>query len=258
MNAPLLQKVQRTLSRIKSRREFGKQMNLVAELVDELNDFDSSDDVLPDDREGFLNARNKLAAFAKGGQNTGPAYEEIGRLRDIVDRALAAPIPPALTRFPTVKHAAFRTLLDRDLHEAERLHEQGFHKSSSVMAGSVLEAVIYEYLLRNPTWTMDPARAAIAKKKKKPGAGKVPKPINSNTLEDQWVLKELINFACANNLVKSYNADAIHNVLRDPRNMIHPMKEIRLGQSIDQNKSGTSLNMVKAIIAEFAVLPDPT
>jgi len=258
MDRQKLHRVEETLAQFRSVSDISDQYALVPELSAELEKLDSGLDVDKADRKEFARHRSGIRTFAKHAGDNNRAWLHIDAMRQIIVRALAAPVPPAESGSPTVKDLGFRALLDRDLAEAELLFENRFFKPSSVFAGGVLEALLYEYLLRNPAWTMDPARRAIPSYRPGRGAPPQPKAITSADLREQWTLQELIEFACANGLVNSYNAPALHDTLRDPRNFIHPMKEIRSGQTIDEHIAKVSLAMIQAIVAEIGRLPDPT
>jgi hypothetical protein len=60
--------------------------------------------------------------------------------------------------------------------------------------------------------------------KKKGGATK---DITNDTLEDQWTLKDLIDASVDLGVVPQGHANAIHQVLRDYRNFVHPKKEVK-------------------------------
>lgn len=92
-------------------------------------------------------------------------------------------------------------------------------------------------------------------KPKRRGGGE--KNIGGHDMDDQWTLKDLIDFAGANEMLKRYNPATLHDALREPRNFIHPMKEIRGGELVDEHTAQVSLNMVRGALAELVTLPEP-
>jgi hypothetical protein len=230
----------------------GLSLAVVKELFVALSALDASDDIREKHRTKFIERRSQLGNFAANGGSTGGAKASMADVSEALEDALKQELPAAATRFPGIRDGEFRSLLERDLLEAEQSADQRNWKSCVVMCGSVLEAALYEYLLRNPGWTMDAARL-----NKPTRRGGVVKDIQARGWEDQWTLKELIDFACANNLLRQYNADTLHNTLREPRNLIHPMKEIRREQWVNEHSAQVSLNMVRSALAELGQLPDP-
>jgi len=210
---------------------------------------------IPEEKyDAYLSGQSYIFAWME--RSDKPDANEImgalGELRDAVDAALATPLPVSESRFPTVMDDRLRDILDRDLQQAEECLKLQLWKSAIVLAGSVLEAALYEYLLRNPAWTMDSARNSIPAYR-----GKV-KDITKSDLENQWTLRDLVFFYCENGLIRKYKESSITDVLRAPRNLIHPMKEFREKARVDEGAASVSLAMLLDLLSEISSLPEKT
>ena len=82
------------------------------------------------------------------------------------------------------------------------------------MAGSILEAVLSDLLIKNSANAVRAASAKVAPKNKKLAGG-------------EWSLHDLIKVSVELALLPSDRAGAIDQLLRDYRNFVHPLKEIR-------------------------------
>lgn len=220
----------------------------VLRLVHEL---EPADNIPSGKLSAFLKARAVLDAWQAMDASIPEIKDALDGIQKIVQEALAEPVPLSDSRFPSIKDAVLRGILDRDIAEAIANHQLGQWKSCIVLCGSILEAALYEYLLRDPGWTMDKGRKCLPVYK-----GKT-KDIKSDALEDQWKLSELVDFACANGMISGYKAATIHDTLRQPRNLIHPMREHREDGRVDQPTANVSLTMVLAVLDELSRLKDP-
>ena len=145
-------------------------------------------------------------------------------LPNIIERSLKKSVPEYESRFPTILDSDFRNILDRDLIDVQISLQRGLWKSAMVMCGSILEASMYEFLLRNPLWTMDPSRSSLPKYK-----GNI-RDIKINDFENQWTLNHLIEFFCDNKLLDGDPEKwrtTLHFFIREYRNLVHPMAEMR-------------------------------
>jgi hypothetical protein len=119
-----------------------------------------------------------------------------------------------------------------------RVYPSRAWKSAVVLAGSILEAVLYDVLT-------DPKNQANADAY----AASQPQHANKGSiLAGRWTLEALIDVAVGINLLRSQDEKIVHQTLRDFRNFIHPMKEIRTLQSAGANEAGLALNALNAII----------
>lgn len=247
-----LGKLHRVIEELRKLRERSTESVGVADVMLRLlSEIDPTEDILPADFNDFCELQHQMPDV----RVTNPAdmaYDKdyVQRLKPIVERALAEPVLPDHSRFPTVKDGVLRSILERDLVDAEQCLRRQLWKPAIVLSGSILEAALYEYLLRNTAWTMDPQRKGAPKRKRSP------KDITKTDLDNQWTLQELVHFACANDIIKKYREDTISDVLRTPRNLIHPMKEVREKGRVDEGAASVSLTMLKDLLAELAARPE--
>ena len=139
--------------------------------------------------------------------------------------------------FPFIKDPDMRGMIERDYRElSSKLMPSGAWKSAVVMAGSILEAVLLDYL------SSDPAREALAKGSPKAvdNKGRVA-PIK------EWKLERLIDVACDIGLLSSDRAATIHIVLRDYRNFVHPLKEKRAKHACGEPEALMSFGCLQGI-----------
>ena len=126
----------------------------------------------------------------------------------------------AITRsFAFIKDEGLRRIIERDYKELSLiLFPGGAWKGTVIMAGSLLEAILYDLLTHS-------ARQANAE-----ASAKAPRDKNKQVWDldgGKWKLKHLIDVAVDVSLLPKGRADAIHQVLRDYRNFVHPKKEIK-------------------------------
>jgi hypothetical protein len=121
----------------------------------------------------------------------------------------------AVTRsFSFIADAQLRAIIERDYRELTLyLFPAGAWKSTVVMAGSILEALLHDALSRDPA-TLAAAQANLHAPQK---------PI------EKWTLHQLIEVAAALDLIPQTRLKAIDQSLRDYRNYVHPSVEIRTG-----------------------------
>jgi hypothetical protein len=121
--------------------------------------------------------------------------------------------------FEFVSDHELRKIVQRDYRELSLLvFSAGGWKSSVILAGSILEALLYDVLTRDSATAMKANAASSAPKLK----GKV-KPIENG----DWRLADLIDVASELQILPAERAKTIDQVLRDYRNFVHPKKEIR-------------------------------
>lgn len=226
--------------------------NLLRALSQRLEDVDEFDDIEPADLSEFVNVRESIASLASRHSGNKQA---LGKLPEIIKRAIEKPLPPIESRFPSVTDAALRDILDRDLFEAEDSLKRGRWKPAMVFCGSVLEAAMYEFLRRNPTWTMDPSRNG-------PKFKGVAKDITKDDIENQWTLEQLIEFFCENKLLDPKPETwktTLHNFIRRYRNLVHPMAELRkqANQQVSEEAARQCHANLVAVLAILEKLPTP-
>lgn len=185
------------------------------------------------------------------GTSTKP-WADLEIVRKAIAAAIAAPATPAESRFPNAKDKELANILERDLREAESCLEQGLWKSCAVLCGSILESALYEYLRRSPAWAMDATKRKGVPRKK----GGIIKDIRSTAEEEKWTLNDLIDFACMNRIL-DIGAEMLHEAIREPRNLIHPMVELRKDAAVDKNTANVCMAVLKQALDKLTAVPDP-
>jgi hypothetical protein len=121
--------------------------------------------------------------------------------------------------FVFVQDADLREIVVRDYKELSlKLFPAGAWKSTVVMAGSILEAILFDQLEN------DPAKKALAL-----AAASAPRVKGGAVITDisEWKLFKLIEVSVEIGVLNPDRAKSIDQVLRDYRNFVHPKKEIR-------------------------------
>lgn len=144
-----------------------------------------------------------------------------------------------------VQNADLRKIVERDYRELTQiLFPEGAWKSVVIIAGSILEAILYDLLTR------DAARiaAAMASPKAPKKKGGLVKDITQDTHEDEWKLANLIEVAIDLTLLPQAKADTIDQVLREYRNFVHPKKEATLRQELGDAEGMLALGALNGVI----------
>jgi hypothetical protein len=146
-------------------------------------------------------------------------------------------IPPETTDLPFLQgDPQLRDALRQDLAQSERDLLNGDWKSSTVLAGSVIEALLL-WALNQPA-----CEAAVAAATEAPGG-----PLN------KWDLSEYI--AVAEEVGVIFTPETITEVrlTQKYRNLIHPGRAQRLGQRCDRGTAQVALAAVSHVVADLAV-----
>jgi hypothetical protein len=203
-----------------------------ATLVAELQRIDPRD-FLPEARHEFLIARLDLDLWRKqwGEGDTGSFVNQFFQdqksrpeIRDLLARVITVLHKyggegwRAETRkFAFVKDNGLREIIQRDYKElALVLFPGGAWKSTVIMAGSILEAILFDKLGNDPVNTPNAMASSKAPKHK---GHVIP-------LED-WKLEKLIDVAAHIGVLPSDREKTFDQVLRDYRNFVHPKKEVK-------------------------------
>jgi hypothetical protein len=129
--------------------------------------------------------------------------------------------------FDFISDKRFRNSLTHDYREITRCMEAGAWKAVHVLAGSVVESILVDYLI-----------ATDYKKR----TGKDPLVMQ---------LSEAID-ACKADGVLSAKAADLSSVIRAYRNLIHPGRIIRLGETIDPKTGAIAKAVVDVVVEEVA------
>jgi len=137
------------------------------------------------------------------------------------------PEDSAATNFDFVSDEQFRASLVSDYREIVQCMESGAWKAVHVLSGSVVEAVLVDYLVATDY---------------KARVGKDPLKMD---------LAEIVE-ACRNEGILSKKAADLSSVIRQYRNLIHPGRVVRLGEHTD-SKTGTVAKALVDIVVDEVV-----
>jgi hypothetical protein len=217
---------------------------LLEALVEEINRLDPRD-FEPAARHDFVAHRAQMRIWV--GSNFAEIYsigtaERIGALLD----SYAGEGTRAKTRdFTFVSNPDIRAIVERDYRElALRTLPDGSWKSTVILAGSILEAVLYDRLTKDSA-TVSQAMSSPKAPPKGPGAVK---DITKDTSKDEWRLNDLIKVACDLQLLPHKDEQAIHLVLREYRNFVHPRLEVEMGIKIGEGHAMAAKGMLDVIL----------
>ncbi|WP_175850113.1 hypothetical protein [Burkholderia cepacia] len=130
--------------------------------------------------------------------------------------------------FSFVEDLELRRIIERDYAEFNNvLIPDGAWKSAVVLAGSILEAILFD-ILSSPTYHSNAMAAQKAPRRK----GLV-----TDIVSGEWKLINLIDVSVEVGLIPETRAAAIDQILRDYRNFIHPKKEVRAQHSCTEAES---------------------
>jgi hypothetical protein len=148
--------------------------------------------------------------------------------------------------FAFVSDSDVRRIIERDYRELTiRTFPDGSWKSTVILAGSILEAVLYDRLTKDQPTIAKAMGSGDAPRKSKNGPIK---DITRHTRDDQWSLNDLIKVACDLKLLPHKDEEAIHLVLRDYRSFVHPRLEIQMGINISEGHATAAKGMLDIIL----------
>ncbi len=238
---------------------FDSLLVILAKALDRLDVCDFS----PDAQYDFVLVRQKFRVWADQGKPSvvleqdgldgdplSPSSENAKAYDDIVEAGkqvvsildqYAGEGSHAITRsFAFIKDEGLRRIIERDYKELSLiLFPGGAWKSTVIMAGSVFEAILYDLLT-------DPARLAKAK-----ASAKAPRDKKSDLEDGKWKLESLIDVADDLDLLPKGQANAIHQVLRNYRNFVHPKKEIKDEYPCSEAESLTAKGTLGSVCNHF-------
>ncbi len=145
--------------------------------------------------------------------------------------------------FSYVANSELRKIIERDYRELSlAVFPAGAWKSTVILAGSILEALLYDALTRDPA-TAAKANAARSAPKFK---GKV-QPIESG----DWRLADLIDVASELQTLPTERGKTIDQVLRAYRNFVHPKKEIRAQHACSEAEALLAKGALEGVCNHF-------
>lgn len=246
----IIQLIESFIEKMES-RESGISHRVYFEMIaDELNTLDTLC-FAPNDRYKFILARQNIKLQSR---QAGFDYADI----DFFITELTT-IAKALRNYGTIhshqlpksfdfiQNNDLKLIIERDYKELVHiLMPDGAWKSTVILSGSILEAILYDQL-SSPTY-MNLAEACTSAPKYQ---DRTVKPI------EKWKLAEMITVAEKINCLPPQRAKSIDQVLRDYRNFVHPLVEIRSEHPCTDAEAYMAKGALDAVINHFNSVQAP-
>jgi len=126
-----------------------------------------------------------------------------------------------MVNFDFITDEGLRHSLESDLRELTMCHAAGAWKSVHVLAGSIVEATLIDYLVT---------------------AGKI-----DSSVANSKDLSQLIEL-CKTPAVLSLKATELSAIVRSYRNLIHPGRVLRLSESVDENGATIAKAVIEIVV----------
>lgn len=226
--------------------DLGSLLTAFAEELDRLDPREFA----PVARHDFVILRIAMRNWAKGNIGNGekPA-EDADSISQLLDHFTGVGSGVALRDFAFVTNPDVKAIVVRDYGELVlRAFPDRAWKSTVILSGSILEAVLHDVMTKDPAATT--TAMGSAKAPNKPGGGGK-KDITLDDYVNQWTLNDLIKVACDIGLLPMNDEKAIHLVLREYRNLVHPRKEVSMGVSISEGHATASKGMLDICLDEL-------
>lgn len=130
-------------------------------------------------------------------------------------------------KFDFIQNDLFKSMLERDYQEVENCLASKAYKSVIVMSGSIVEALLVEFLIAN-----------------------VPDGYTSSKIR-RLKFHELISLAANVQLISEVTKD-LTSVIREYRNYVHPDKEVRSKEFITEDKGIIAYRLLNLIIQDIS------
>jgi hypothetical protein len=170
----------------------------------------------------------------------GPEREAIRNIYRLLSTCPDEATASGTTEPAFISDADLRADLHRDLAEVNRSLHNGEWKGATVLAGSIVEALLLWALQNKKTGAKLQATATQLGRKID---------LKKRPLE-RWELHELIEYAHATSLI-SDSTRAAADQGRDFRNLIHPGKAMRLAKKCNRATALLGVGAVEAVIADL-------
>lgn len=225
-----------------SNRQGRDHFNAVHEIYEELRRLDSRD-FEQAYRHHFLLVRGQFQHLCHPNEhetiNGGMVDEALNALRAVLPYYLGEGAHLDTKPFTFLRDPDLIPIIKRDYRELWlSLYPSHSWKSTVVLAGSILEAILYDVLTHPRIETAANAFATGHPRYNRFG------PIAGRN----WTLEAVIDAALHLNILRREEGAVIHQTLRDYRNFIHPMKEIRARQEVGENEAGLAVNALNTVI----------
>jgi len=145
-------------------------------------------------------------------------------------------------KFEFIEDESLRRILIRDFLELETCKNRGLAKSTLVLCGSIIEALLLDQILKDENLSRAQERFNDIIRKKKPE--------RVDTPPEKWWFAEIID-VCEKLGLISHEAKKEVWKLNDYRQIIHPTNEISMERNITPELSHISYLILSMIINDF-------
>ncbi len=228
--------------------------SLFLALADEIQPLIASD-FPPDQRAEFAKLRKSLTweiPPADRGQLvkvTDQLIQHVQRMKQILMTFGSSGSQLATVDFSFIGDTQLRQIVERDYQELRlKLFPGGAWKSTVILAGSILEAVLYDVL------TFDTSVCASANGANRAPCKRINKPKKPLPTDD-WTLSELIDVAEEINKIPAQHANCIDEVLRGYRNFVHPRREVRAQHECDEPQAYLAIGALGVVFNHLSTPP---
>lgn len=225
----------------------------IAREIDRLEAIDFAPDVRYDfviSRETFRSMASNLSGFSVT-HHTRELALDVSKLLDSYGGTGSG----VITRdFSFIANTDMRKIVDRDYKElTQRVFPDKSWKSTILLSGSILEAVLYDQLTSSPERIKSAMGAKAAPKYLDKTKGKkVPRDITKNDRDNQWMLNDLIQVACELEILqKEHKGDSLV-IIKNFRNFIHPTAELRMNSPISDGHATASKGMLDIVLDQLS------
>ena len=229
--------------------DFGR---LLKGFVEELDRLDPRD-FEPSARCDFVVHRASMHDWSENPpSDNSHAIRTAAEIDKLLDRYAGEGTRAQTREFAFVTDLDIRKIMERDYRELTlRAFPDGAWKSTVILAGSILEAALYDRLTRD-TNIIQAAMASPNAPNRPRWAGGGTKDITRHDRENEWSLDDMIKVACTLGILPYINEQAVHLALRKFRNLVHPRAELALGNLVSEGHATTSKGMVDVILDYLA------
>lgn len=224
-------------------KEPAERFRYTKALSEELDRLDPREFV-PEARFPFVRCRTEARHLASSpGLGMPSLLVDLARDVDsLVEKYQVAGPGTAIRSFRWLTAVGLSDIIARDYAELSNvLLPDSAWKSTVIMAGSILEAILLDLLTQDPTRF---AAARTSSKAPRDGSGTVKH-------EDSWTLYNLIEIAVDIGVLPSDRAKTFDQVLRDYRNFVHPRKEIRAKHACSEGEALMAKGALDAVCDHF-------
>jgi hypothetical protein len=145
-----------------------------------------------------------------------------------------------------ISDVTLRKIIARDYAELKKQREALAYKGMIIMCGSILEAVLISVLMKQSQLDIDAKYKEIAQEERWNKQPATAPPLN----EDKWTLNHLISVAAKLKILYD-DGEAYALLVKDYRNLVHPMKEVRKGIKPSKETANAMLILFRNVIAQI-------